>query len=119
MSSNKYKEILNIIKNRFEGEILYIPHRLEHSSNYLGYPFKILEPGVCFEIFLIQLSFLPKNILGFYSTALITSKNILSEYRGINFINFDTNFLTPEIKVLFDEIFLLTDIKTESFQFLK
>lgn len=112
-SSYNYIKILNSISDRYEGEIIYIPHRLELPSNYKNYPFKILETDVCFEIFLIQLNSLPNNIFGFYTTALITSKNILSEYSKIDFINFNTNYFSTEIKVLFDEIFIDSLIRTE------
>ena len=78
-----------------------------------GTAFKILEADVCFEILLIQLNSLPNNIFGFYTTALITSKNILSEYSKIDFINFNTNFFSTEIKVLFDEMFIYSRIRTE------
>lgn len=111
-SLDRYLEILREVKKRSKNKIIYIPHRLENPINYDNYPFEILLPDVCFEILITQLDSLPKKILGFYTTALITGKFILSNYDQIAFINFEVDFFTDDDKKIFNEV--LTKSKIEN-----
>ena len=110
---NNYLKLLQKINNKYKTKIIYIPHRLEDPSNFNNYPFNLLVPEVCFEILLTQLDSLPKNIFGFYTTALITSKSILCDFDKINFTNFEVDFFSKEEKIMLDDIFHKSKIKTE------
>jgi hypothetical protein len=77
ISKNQYCIFIeNILKINSGSKIKYFPHRLEN-TNYLKDIFKTYDVETFimksfFEIFLIKNKYLPKRIIGFYSTALIS-----------------------------------------------
>ena len=68
---------------------------------------------MCFEIYLTTIDFLPKCILGFYSTALITSKIILSNINKTEIINIPVRFNEndDERKLIYNKVLINNNIK--------
>ena len=113
LTFNQYQNYITKVKSRYSSQnIFYLPHRRELASNYSRYGIKILKPEVCFEIFLTNLDFLPKCILGFYSTALITSKIILSKKNKTEIINIPVRFNKndDERKRIYNEVLIKNNI---------
>ena len=76
-SKNQYCIFIeNILKINMGSKIKYFPHRLENISHlkniFKTYNVEIFITKSFFEIFLIKNRYLPKRIIGFYSTALIS-----------------------------------------------
>jgi hypothetical protein len=77
ISKNQYCIFIeNILKINMGYKIKYFPHRLENPSHlkkiFKNYNVEIFITKSFFEIFLIKNKYLPKTIIGFYSTALIS-----------------------------------------------
>ena len=77
ISKNQYCIFIeNILKINMGSKIKYFPHRLESTSHlkniFKTYNVEIFITKSFFEIFLIKKRYLPKRIIGFYSTALIS-----------------------------------------------
>ena len=114
LTFNQYQNYITKVKSRYSPQnIFYMPHRRELASNYNRYGLKILKPEVCFEIYLTTLDFLPKCILGFYSTALITSKIILSKINKTEIINIPIRFNEndDERKLIYNKVLIKNNIK--------
>lgn len=78
ISKNQYGIFIeNILKSNIGSKIKYFPHRLESTSHlediFKTYDVEIFNMKSFFEIFLIKNKYLPKKIIGFYSTALISA----------------------------------------------
>jgi len=97
MSKDLYIRYLTKIRNKYQS-IVYIPSRKENDQN-LEYiqkklNFKIQRTTSNIEVFFIVNQLIPKHILGFTSSALITLKNI--------FYSSDINMDIKSFKVNFD-----------------
>jgi len=114
LTFDQYQYYIKKIKSRYASQnIFYLPHRRENASNFNRYGIEILRPKVCFEIYLTIVDFLPKCIMGFYSTALITSKIILSENNKTKIINVPIRFNEndDERKEIYNEVLIKNNIK--------
>lgn len=102
VSMDDYLNKLNDIKLNYKNSnILYIPHRLENLENYSKYNLPILNSSLCFEVLLLTLERLPKIVLGFYSTGLITTKLLYNEIDVKNIeLNNSFKYLNNELKSL-------------------
>ncbi len=105
MSKDLYIKYLTTIRNKYRS-IVYIPSRKENDQN-LEYiqkklNFKIQRTTSNIEVFFIVNKLIPKHILGFTSSALITLKNIFYS-QSINMdvksfkVNFDGNRFSDDI----------------------
>ena len=114
ISFQNYLNHIQKIKNNFKSKkLVYVPHRRELESNYKKYMMEILIPDTCFEIFLTKINQLPSVIISFFSTALYTSKLILSNYPQVQILNYSINFEGYEEQYkIFSEILEQSDIKT-------
>jgi hypothetical protein len=96
MSKDSYIEYLSKIKSIYQ-RIIYIPSRKENDKN-LEYiqkklSFKIQRTTSNIEIYFIVNRSVPKQILGFTSSALITLKNIFhSPDINVDILSFKVNF---------------------------
>ncbi|MDG2372184.1 MAG: polysialyltransferase family glycosyltransferase [Flavobacteriaceae bacterium] len=114
LTFDQYQYYIKKIKNRYSSKnIFYLPHRREDASNFSRYGIEILKPEVCFEVYLSLIESLPKCIIGFYSTALITSKIILSENDKVEIINVPIKFNEndDERKNIYNEVLIKNKIK--------
>lgn len=78
VSKKKFSKYLeDILRNNQGYKIKYFPHRLENINHlkekFKTYDVEIFDMKSFFEIFLIKNKYLPKKIIGFYSTALISA----------------------------------------------
>ena len=118
ISSKNYLKHIQKIKNQFKSKkIVYIPHRKEIKLNYEKYDIDILITDSCFEIYLAKLEYLPSVIISFFSTALYTSKLILSNYPKVKILNYHINFKGYELQYdIFSDILEKENIKTINYE---
>jgi hypothetical protein len=113
MSFYDYNSRIEHIKKKFNSKkIIYIPHRREYESNYVNYGLEVVKPDTCFEIFLLKMDRLPTYIIGFFSTALITSKMIIDNAVKTEILNYPVPFKPSEIYDVFLELFDKYNIKS-------
>lgn len=113
MSFYDYNSHIRGIKKKFNSKkIIYIPHRREQECNYLNYGLEIVKPETCFEIFLIKMDRLPTYIIGFFSTALLTTKMIFDNTIQTENLNYPIPFKPSEIYNVYLQLFDQYDIKS-------
>jgi len=92
-----YINILNVFLKKYKSKkIFYVPHRSETDKNLEKIPkeISIKKINQPIETFMINNTYLPEIIAGFYSTALYNFKIILSEKKvQVLNVNFDLNKL--------------------------
>ena len=88
--------ILNIKAKFSNKKIIYLPHRHENKKNYSKFDLEIDQTSFGFEIYLASNKFLPKAIIGFYSTALVTSRILLSNALETRIFNYEIEKLNIE-----------------------
>jgi len=112
LSRSVYVNKLNQIKEYFKNfNLLYVPHRLEDFKNFSNYDIPVLKSRFCFEVLLLSLDKLPQKVLGFYSTAQITTKIL---YDNITVKNIDIRFNNFPHKE-FEDLFKYYGIKNLNF----
>jgi len=97
MITNKdYEFILSKIKSKYN-KIVYIPSRKESDLNlekiHKKFGFEILKTMTNIELYFIDNGLIPKKIIGFNSSALITLNNIFNSQENlINIISYKIDF---------------------------
>lgn len=118
ITSKNYLKHIQKIKNKFKSKkIVYIPHRKEINLNYEKYEIDILISDSCFEIYLAKLEYLPSVIISFFSTALYTSRLILSNYPQVKILNYHINFKGYKLQYdILSDILEKENIKTINYE---
>tara|TARA_B110000027_G_C16112095_1_gene298227 strand:+ start:1787 stop:2752 length:966 start_codon:yes stop_codon:yes gene_type:complete len=94
VSHKEYESFILNIKNKFSNKTLhYLPHRLENINKLSKLNLEIDQSNFGFEIYLALNEFLPKIIIGFYSTALITTKILLKNDKNVRIFNYEIESL--------------------------
>ena len=97
VSHTDYLIYISNIKAKFlNKKIIYLPHRFENKNNYSKFDLEIDQTSFGFEIYLASNKFLPKAIIGFYSTALVTSRILLSNALETRIFNYEIEKLNIE-----------------------
>ena len=85
ISKNQYTETIKKISKK-EKNLFYCPHPREESKNFKEFEgIKFLQINGGLEYYFLNSEFLPKKIISFYSTALV-SFSILFDNISINYI---------------------------------
>tara|TARA_B100001029_G_scaffold70879_1_gene57688 strand:+ start:16448 stop:17431 length:984 start_codon:yes stop_codon:yes gene_type:complete len=112
MDEDQYVHVINKLISRFsDTEILYYPSRKENKSKLSLIKgldsIEIVDPKTNIETFLIKSNYLPENIVGFTSTALITINKILnSKNKLTNIYSFKLNLNQSRLsKDLIDKMY--------------
>ena len=117
-SSGQKKHLNDLIEYFKDKTIYYFPHRDEKIDSNIFRKLHVEIINIPIEPYLLQSNVLPKNICGFYSTALYTLKKYLLE-DNINVINLNFNFKNYnwddyddfDFMVSFDQLLKNTGVK--------
>jgi TM2 domain-containing membrane protein YozV len=112
LGEKKYYRILENIK-LINPNITYIAHRRD-SDIKLAFiseklEFKVLRLTDIVELYLIKSSFIPKKIISFYSTSLITLKLLFKEKITVNFV-FESDLLSGDLLNVFKDYNIKSEI---------
>jgi len=102
--SNYYLTLKKIID--LNPNMIYISHRRDshHKLNYIRefLGIKVLNLDEIIELFLIKSASIPKKIISFYSTSLITLKIIFKDQIDFSYVN-RNRFMSSELIKIFEK----------------